>query len=147
MESERSGQGWKLLIVMLVGLTALFIFLVTLGASHPRAGEGGDRGWLMRVQAEEPDSASQKDESSPNFLKDFVLVPGTAVLIDDQHVLALYQNPQKDFYAVVLFSVDCDRTSCTPIELLAFSIVDGQGKDIQLANRPEVNKPERAASI
>jgi hypothetical protein len=147
METGRARQGWKLLIVMLVGLTALFILLVALGASQPLAGEGSFRGWLTRAQAEKPDSAPQQGESSPNFLKDFVLVPGTAVLIDDQHVLALYQNPQKDFYAVLLFSVDCDRTSCTPTELLAFSIIDGEGKDIQLVNRLEVNKPERAASI
>jgi hypothetical protein len=146
MHTERTGQGWKLLIAMLVGLTILFIFLVTLGASNPRINEGNSRGGLIRVQAEKPQSPPQ-DESSPNFLKDFALVPGTALLIDDQHVLALYHNPQKNFYALVLFSVDCEQASCTPTGLLAFSIVDGEGKDIQLAKRPTPKNPRITASI
>jgi hypothetical protein len=147
MHTERTGQGWKLLIVMLVGLTILFIFLVTLGASHPSLNDGSHRGRLIRVQAEKPQSDPQ-DESSPNFLKDFVLVPGTAFLIDDQHVLALYHNSQKDFYALLLFSVDCSQASCTPTELLAFSIVDGEGKDVQLAEdlMPKRPKNFRAAT-
>ncbi|MGH7770213.1 MAG: hypothetical protein ACREQP_22405 [Candidatus Binatia bacterium] len=145
MHTERTGQGWKLLIVMLVGLTILFIFLVALGASHPRVGENIQRGRFLRVQAGKPDAP--QDESAPDFLKDFVLIPGTAVLIDDHHVLALYQNPQKGFYAVVLFNVDCDRTSCTPTRLLAFSIVDGEGKDVQLAKKLAPRHPGITASI
>ncbi|HEY3306321.1 MAG TPA: hypothetical protein VGL70_22605 [Candidatus Binatia bacterium] len=146
MHTLRTGQGWKLLIAMLLGLTILFIFLVAVGASHPRINEGSHRGRLIRVQAETPNSDPQ-DGSSPNFLKDFVLVPGTAVLIDDHHVLALYQNPQKDFYALVLFRVDCKQASCTPTELLAFSIVDGEGRDVQLAKKLAPKNPEIAASI
>jgi hypothetical protein len=146
MFTERTGQGWKLLIVMLAGLTALFILLVALGASHSRAGESSSRGRLLHVQTETPHSNPQ-DESSPNFLKDFVLVPGTAVLIGDHHVLALYQNPQKDFYALVLFSVDCNQASCTPTQLLAFSIVDGEGKDVQLAKKLAPRNPRITASI
>jgi hypothetical protein len=131
---------------MLVGLTILFIFLVALGASHPRINEESHRGRLIRVQAETPDG-DPRDESSPNFLKGFALVPGTAVLIDERHVLALYQNPQKDFYAVVLFSVECSQASCTPTELVAFSIVDGEGKDIQLTKHLAPKNPEITASV
>jgi hypothetical protein len=146
MHTERSGQGWKLLMVMLLGLTILFIVLVAVGASYPRVSEN-NLGRLLRVQAEKPDSAPQ-DESSPNFLKDFVLIPGTAVLIDDSHVLAMYQNPEKDFYALVLFSVECSQASCAPTGLLAFSIVDGEGKDVQLAEdlMPKSSKHITAAT-
>jgi hypothetical protein len=146
MHIDRTGQGWKLLIVMLIGLTILFIFLVTLGASHSSIKDESHRGRLIRVQADKPQSDPQ-DESSPNFLKDFVLVPGTAVLIDDRHVLALYHNPQKDFYALLLFSVDCKQASCTPTELLAFSIVDGEGKDVQLAKKLAPRNPRITAPI
>lgn len=144
MHTERSGQGWKLLTVMLLGLTILFIVLVAVGASYPRGSENTHRGRLLRVQA---DSAPQ-DQSSPNFLKDFVLIPGTAVLIDDSHVLAMYQNPEKDFYALVLFSVECGQASCAPTALLAFSIVDGEGKDVQLAEElmPKSSKHITAAT-
>jgi hypothetical protein len=135
-------------MVMLLGLTILFIFLVAVGAaSYPRVTENTHLGRLLRVQAEKPDSAPQ-DESSPNFLKDFDLIPGTAVLIDDSHVLAMYQNREKDFYALVLFSVECSPANCTPTGLLAFSIVDGEGKDVQLAEElmPKSSKHITAAT-
>jgi len=56
------------------------------------------------------------------------------VLVDDHHVLAMYKNAAKDFYALVLFSASCDRTGCTPTELIAFSIVDSQGRDVEPVN-------------
>ncbi len=85
---------------------------------------------MVRVQGEQ--SGASNGEDAATFLKDFEMLPGTAVLIDDNHVLAVYKKSDKEFYAVVLFSVDCDTSGCTPNELLAFSIVDGQGDDVQL---------------
>jgi len=146
MHTERTGQGWKLLIATLAGLTIAFIVLVAVGASQPRVRESTDRAQILRVQAGDPEGAPA-DESAPNILKDFELVPGTAVLVDEHHVLAVYQNPQKEFFALVLFSVDCDRTRCTPTELLAFSIVDAEGKDVQLTNKPAPKRPSIGVSI
>jgi hypothetical protein len=145
MQAAHTGNGWKLLIIMLVGLTGLFIVLVTLAASQVRGSEGDRYVRSVPAQSEKPEPP--EDGRSPNFLKDFELVPGTAVLIDDRHVLALYKKSDKDFYAALLFGVDCDRTGCTPNELLAFSIVDGQGEDIQPAHNVEVKNPEIPASI
>jgi hypothetical protein len=131
MQAEKTHQGLKLLIILMIGLTGVFMILVALASSNTRSWRETAALSLLAVQdrgAAQPDS-----ESSPKFLEDFVLVPGSAVLLDDHHVLALYKKDNKEFYAMLLFSVDCDTNSCTPIELLAFSIVDGQGQDIQLA--------------
>ena len=52
------------------------------------------------------------------------------------YVLAMFQNPEKQFYAVALFTATCSGNRCTPTELIAFSIVDNQGRDVELANDP-----------
>jgi hypothetical protein len=133
METLRANPTWKIAIVMLLVLTCLFIFLVALASS-----QAGDSAQAARDQAllkalAAAKATASESEDAHKFLHDFMLVPGSAVLVDDHHVLALYKNQEKDFYAVLLFSVDCDRTGCTPNELLAFSIVDSDGQDIQLA--------------
>jgi hypothetical protein len=147
MQAAHTGNGWKLLIIMLVGLTGLFIILVSLAASASsriRESEGRP-GPVARVQNEKP--ATSEDQSAPNILTDFELIPGTAVLVDDHHVVALYKKSDREFYAVALFQVDCDQKGCTPNQLLAFSIVDGQGDDIQPAHNVEVKNPQIPASI
>jgi hypothetical protein len=148
MQAAHIGNGWKLLIIMLGVLTGLFIVLVSLASpasSRARESEGRP-GPVARVQNEKPETS--ENESAPNILTDFELIPGTAVLVDDHHVVAFYKKSDREFYAVALFQVDCDRTSCTPNQLLAFSIVDGDGQDVQPANQIEVAYPKvSAASI
>lgn len=120
-------DAWKVVIAVLVCLTGLFILLVALASSQMKD----------EPQAQEAPGFSAPEKSrAPTFLKDFEFIPGSAVLVDARHVLALYKNSQKDFYAVVLFAADCDRLGCVPNELIAFSIVDRDGQDVELANNP-----------
>jgi hypothetical protein len=120
-------------IIMLIALTCLFIFLVALASSQAGDSAQAARDKAMLTALAAAQAIPSESEDGHKFLNDFVLVPGSAVLVDDHHVLALYKNEGKDFYAVLLFSVDCDRTGCTPNQLLAFSIVDSDGQDIQVA--------------
>jgi hypothetical protein len=130
MEIVRTRDAWKILIVVLVCLTGLFIFLVALASSQTRGNE--DPPGLSAP--EKPGLSSPKQGGPVSVLKDFEFVPGSAVLVDQRHVLALYKNAKKEFYAVVLFNADCDRSGCTPKELIAFSIVDREGQDVEFAN-------------
>lgn len=140
----RTGDVWKIVIVVLVCLTGLFVFLVAIASSQ------------MDAPEENPSLSAPNTPGAPNangeavpqagqgpaeFLKDFQLVPGSAVLVDDHHVIAVYRNEEKEFYALVLFSANCDRSGCTPTELIAFSIVDNQGRDVELAKNPAARGP------
>jgi hypothetical protein len=144
METAGTKNAWKILILVLVCLTGLFIFLVALASS-----ETDDSKETPGLSSpEKPGLSSPKQSGGPaKFLEDFEFVPGSAVLVDQRHILALFKNPQKDFYAVVLFNADCDRTGCTPNELIAFSIVDSEGRDVELANELGVKSPRAGQDI
>jgi hypothetical protein len=137
MQAEHSGSGWKLLIIMLVGLTGLFLVLVVLGSSHAK-GSDSRPGQIMPVQEK---SENSPEKTLPSALVGFAIIPGTAVLVDDHHVVAMLEKADKEFYAVALFQVDCDQSGCTPNDVIAFSIVDRNGDDVQPAGqivRPQV---------
>ena len=122
-------DGWKILVSALVCVTTVFIFLVALAS--PGTDEDEDK------PGQTPGLSSPEVPGSGTMggvLKDFQFIPGSAVMVDATHVLAMFQNPEKQFYAVALFSANCDGTRCTPTELIAFSIVDNQGRDVELAN-------------
>jgi hypothetical protein len=122
-------DGWKIVIAALVCLTGVFIFLVSLAS--PSVEENDE------TPGQAPGMSSPNVPGGPaNVLKDFQFVPGSAVLVDEHHVIALFKNVEKEFYAVTLFTANCDGSGCTPTELIAFSIVDKQGHDVELANNP-----------
>ena len=127
--SSKLQDGWKILVSALICLTSVFIFLVALASP----GTGDDEG----KPGETPGLSSPEvleGQSMGGVLKDFQFIPGSAVMVDATHVLAMFQNSEKQFYAVALFTAKCDGNRCTPTELIAFSIVDNQGRDVELAN-------------
>lgn len=127
--SAKLQDGWKILIAALVCVTSVFIFLVALASSG--TGDGEDK------PGQTPGLSSPEVPGGQSFggvLKDFQFVPGSAVMVDANHVLAMFQNPEKQFYAVALFTATCEGNRCRPTELIAFSIVDNQGRDVELAN-------------
>jgi hypothetical protein len=65
--------------------------------------------------------------------EDFAFVPGKAMLVEGRYVFALYESAEKEHYALVLFAANCDP-DCKVGELVAYSVFDGHGDDVQLAN-------------
>jgi hypothetical protein len=126
-------DGWKILVAALVCLTGVFMFLVALAAPAAEDEEipSDNQGLSAPNTPSNPDAGT-----GSTVLKGFQFIPGSAVLVDDHHVIALFKNPEKEFYAVALFSANCDQAGCTPTELIAFSIVDNQGRDVELAKNP-----------
>ncbi len=126
---EKLQDGWKILVAALVCMTSVFIFLVALAS--PGTDDDEDKpGQTPGLSSPEV----PEGQTIGGVLKDFKFIPGSAVMVDEQHVLAMFQNPEKQFYAVALFTATCAGGRCTPIELIAFSIVDNQGRDVELAN-------------
>jgi len=130
-QKRRIQDGWKILVAALACLTGVFMFLVAI------ASPGIDEN--QETPSENPELSAPNTPTSPkgsSALKGFQFIPGSAVIVDDHHVIALFQNPEKEFYAVALFNANCDQGGCTPTELIAFSIVDNQGRDVELARDP-----------
>jgi hypothetical protein len=130
METGKLTQGRERIKTVLIRITAIAVFLAVSAFSEMgRSQEAALYGVLpVTVEAEEP----------PDLLKGFVFVPGAALLIGDHHVLALYNNPENGFYALALFSTECGLTGCTLGQLIAYSVVDGEGQAIKLANDVQV---------
>lgn len=107
-------------------LISLVVFLVVSAPSQAEGAEGNapSGASLLRTAVQD----------QPNFLEDFVFVPGSAVLIEDRYILALYENPEKGLYAVAVFSANCDPGACAVGGVVAYSIFDAQGHDIQLVS-------------
>jgi len=138
-QNHKVQDGWKVLVAALVCLTGVFMFLVALAAP---AVENDDQTPSDTPGLSSPDTPSNPANPAPQgsgALKGFQFIPGSAVLVDDHHVIALFQNPEKEFYAVALFNASCDQGGCTPTELIAFSIVDKQGRDVELAKDPKAD--------
>jgi hypothetical protein len=115
-----------------LGLSGLILSLVFLSSIGLAA--GGETPRLIAALNE------TKAEAPPTFLGDFVFVPGSAVAVENRHILALYENPNNGFYAIAIFSAKCDRGSCAPMELISYSIVDSQGQTLALANGHEAER-------
>lgn len=75
---------------------------------------------------------------SLSFFEDFTVVPGSVAVIEDRYILALLKNSRENLYAVMMFTADCSLGHCTVGELVAYSMFDTQGQDIQLANNLQV---------
>ena len=129
-QKRKIQDGWKILVAALACLTGVFIFLVAL------ASPGMEDNDEKLSEAPGLSSPTPGGPGAGNVLNGFQFIPGSAVLVDDHHVIALFKNPDKEFYAVALFSANCDQGGCTPTELIAFSIVDNQGRDVELAKDP-----------
>src|ERR1051325_10341540 len=99
----RLQDGWKILIAALVCVTSVFFFLVALAS--PGTGDGEDQpGQTPGLSSPEV----PEGQSMGGMLRDFQFIPGSAVMVDATHVLAMFQNPEKEFYAVALFTATCD---------------------------------------
>ena len=77
-------------------------------------------------------ATNSEGEELADFLKDFEFIPGSAVLIDERYVLALYESPKRRLFARALFTADRDPEHSTLMEAVAFSLVDAQGEDVQM---------------
>ena len=126
METRKLSQRRERIKTMLIRIIVVAVFLAASAFSEIGRGEESALYGVpsLVVEAEEP----------PDLLKGFVFVPGAALLIGGRHVLALYNNPENGFYALALFSTECGLTRCTVGELIAYSVVDGEGHAIKLAN-------------
>lgn len=128
----RSAKTIHLLKNMAV-LTIFSMFLIVLAPSKTEGNEEMNQQGVSLLR-------SAKDPAS--FLKNFAFVPGSAVLIERQYILALYQNSEKDLYALAIFTADCNTEGCAIEELVLYSIFDAQGQDIRLANNLQTEMPE-----
>jgi hypothetical protein len=78
-------------------------------------------------------STNSEGEELATFLEDFEFIPGSAVTIEGQYVLALYGSSKRQLFALALLTADQDPEYCTLMEAVAFSLVDAQGEDAQMA--------------
>ena len=115
-------------------LTAFIVFLIVLAPSKTEGNEETNQQGVSLLRSAAKDPAS--------FLKNFAFVPGSAVLIERQYILALYENSEQDLYALAVFTADCDTEGCAIEELVLYSIFDAQGQDIRLANHLQMEMPE-----
>ncbi len=89
---------------------------------------------LMPSQRGESEETASNNASQLTIEDEqFVFVPGKAMLVEDHYVLALYQNSEKGHYALALFDADCNSGNCSLGDLIAYSIFDSQGNDVQVA--------------
>jgi hypothetical protein len=65
---------------------------------------------------------------SLDFSKDFLFVPGSAVQVDEDRIVALYRNWRNGVYALAMFTADCDPEGCDLGDLIAYSVIDPQGE-------------------
>jgi hypothetical protein len=130
MPPEKTIPLWKKMAVF----ATFIVFLVVLAPSKTEGNEETNPSGvsLLRTKAKDPSS----------FLKNFAFVPGSAVLIERQYILALYENSEQDLYALAVFTADCNAEGCAIEELVLYSIFDAQGQDIRLANNLQMEKPE-----
>lgn len=68
-------------------------------------------------------------------LNGFAVVPGSVAVIEDRYIVALLENAEKDLYAIIMFTADCGSGNCTLGDLVAFSIFDAQGEEVQLVGK------------
>ncbi len=66
--------------------------------------------------------------------EEFAFVPGEALLIEDHYVLALYKNAEKGHYAIALLTANCGSNNCKIGDLVAYSVFDDQGNDVEAAS-------------
>ena len=117
---------WKNILVLI----SLIVLPVVLAPSKTEGNEENapSRVSLLRTSAKDPSS----------FLKDFAFVPGSAVLIEHQYILALYENSERELYALAVFTANCDPEGCAIEDLVVYSIFDARGQDIRLANNRQI---------
>lgn len=126
MKTGKLARGRKRITRMVIRITAVAVFLAASAFS--------EMGWSQETALYGVPPLAVEAEEPPDLLKGFVFVPGAALPIGDHHVLVLYNNPENGFYALALFSTECGLTHCTVGELIAYSLVDGEGQAIKLAN-------------
>jgi len=68
-------------------------------------------------------------------LKGFAVIPGSVALIEDRYIVALLENTEKDLYAIIMFTADCGSGNCNLGDLVAYSIFDAQGEEVQLVRK------------
>lgn len=81
----------------------------------------------------DPPLLAAEAAGSPSSLKGFAVVPDTVAVIDNRYVIALLKNVEEDLYAIIMFTANCRSGDCTIENLVAYSIFDAQGKEVQLA--------------
>jgi hypothetical protein len=90
--------------------------MLPLSGAESREGNPSHVPSLPRVEGENP----------LDFLRDFTLVPDSIALVDERYVAALYEDSRRGLYAVVVFVADCSQESCAIVDLLGYSLLEGQ---------------------
>lgn len=134
METGKIVRPWKIIGVLI----SLIVFLAASAPSEPQGTEENAPfdASLLRIADQDPS----------NFLKDFAFVPDSAVVIDDRHILALYENSEKQLYALAVFNANCDSEGCTVEGLAAYSIFDARGEELRLASNLQI-KSEKIRQV
>ena len=71
-------------------------------------------------------SPNRETYKSATFLDDFEFIPGSALLVEGNYVLALYQSSQWQLLALALFTIDRDPEYSKLTEAATFLLVDSQ---------------------
>jgi hypothetical protein len=66
-----------------------------------------------------------------SFLEGFSLVPGSEARVEDHYVAALFEKPEEELLAVVVFNADCDGKNCLVHHRAAYSVFDDKGKNVR----------------
>lgn len=74
-------------------------------------------------------------DSHSSFLEDFAFLPGSAVVVEERYVLALYENAKNGLFAVAMFTANCEAGGCPIGDFMGYSIVDpSQSQQVFYAN-------------
>ena len=61
------------------------------------------------------------------FVKEFTFVPNSIVQVEEHYVAGLFHHREKNLYALVIYTADCDSGGCTIKNNVAYAVTDAQG--------------------
>lgn len=66
-----------------------------------------------------------------DFLEGFSLVPGSEARVEEHYVAALFEKPDEELLAVVVFNADCNVESCRVNHRAAYAVFDEEGFNVR----------------
>ena len=61
------------------------------------------------------------------FVREFTFLPNSNVQVEGHYVAGLFYHPEKNLYALVIYTADCNSGSCTVKDNVAYAVTDAQG--------------------
>jgi hypothetical protein len=71
------------------------------------------------------------------YLDDFTPLPSTITRIADRYVAMIFIKREEDLSAAVIFSANCNVTSCQLLRRAGYAVVNGAGSKTRLYVDPE----------